>query len=236
MKTFFSLNRSNRASKNLSFRTDFKNVHMTLVKSAPKKSFWQKSPKKAVFWAKFFWVHFLQRSYVHFWNQYEKTDFLIPHLIKKKKFHLIVRSVFGTDPDRNRALEETPRSWTDSLPSKATKRTRTLRDPAQTQVWREQVWLDITFISQGSRSWGKLAVETWRVKTELIIIITILVRHRLGPEWDAWRNPQQWNWFLPLIKPLRRTRTLCDPAQTQVWSESSVVEHNLFFARLAIVG
>ncbi len=52
-------------------------------------------------------------------------------------------------------------------------RTRTLRDPAQTQVWSEQVWLDTTFISQGSLSWGKLAVETWRVKTELIII-TIL--------------------------------------------------------------
>ncbi len=51
--------------------------------------------------------------------------------------------------------------------------TRTLRDPAQTQVWSEQVWLDTTFNSQGSRSWGKLAVETWRVKTELIII-TIL--------------------------------------------------------------
>ncbi len=41
---------------------------------------------------------------------------------------------------------------------------------------------------------------------------------------------------LPLIKPLRRTRTLCDQTQTQVWSESSVDEHNLYFARLAIVG
>ncbi len=51
--------------------------------------------------------------------------------------------------------------------------TRTLRGPVQTQVWSEQVWLDTTFISQGSRSWGKLAVEIWRVKTELIII-TIL--------------------------------------------------------------
>ncbi len=80
-----------------------------------------------------------------------------------------VQRLFGTDPDRNRALEETPRSWTDSLPSKM----HTLRDQAQTQVWSEQVWLDKTFISQGSRSWGKLAVETWRVKTELIII-TIL--------------------------------------------------------------
>ena len=29
-------------------------------------------------------------------------------------------------------------------------------------------------------------------------------------------NPQKWNRFLPLIKPLRRTRTLCDPTQTQV--------------------
>ncbi len=36
-----------------------------------------------------------------------------------------------------------------------------------------QVWMNTTFISQGLQSWGKLAVETWRVKTELIII-TIL--------------------------------------------------------------
>ncbi len=56
---------------------------------------------------------------------------------------------------------------------KPLRRTRTLHDPAQTQVWSEQVWLDTTFISQGSRSWGKLAVETWRVKTELTIIIIL---------------------------------------------------------------
>ncbi len=36
------LNRSNGASKNPSFRTDFINVHMILVKSSPKKSFSQK--------------------------------------------------------------------------------------------------------------------------------------------------------------------------------------------------
>ncbi len=42
-ENFFSLNRSNGASKNPAFRTDFKNVHMTLVKSAPKKSFNQKT-------------------------------------------------------------------------------------------------------------------------------------------------------------------------------------------------
>jgi hypothetical protein len=42
-ENFFSLNRSNGASKNSSFRTDFKNVNLTLVKSAPKKSFSQKT-------------------------------------------------------------------------------------------------------------------------------------------------------------------------------------------------
>ncbi len=46
-----------------------------------------------------------------------------------------------------------------------------------------------------------------------------VVRHRPGPEWGTWGNPQELNWFLPLIKPLRRTRTLRDPVQTQVWSE-----------------
>ncbi len=56
---------------------------------------------------------------------------------------------------------------------KPLRRMRTLWDPAQTQVWSKQVWLDTTFISQGSQLWGKLAVETWRLKTELIII-TIL--------------------------------------------------------------
>jgi hypothetical protein len=60
MKTFFRLKSSNGVSKNLSFHTDFKNVHMTSVKSAPKQSFNQKtillkicpSPKKSVSWAK----------------------------------------------------------------------------------------------------------------------------------------------------------------------------------------
>ncbi len=35
--------RSNGVSKNPTFHTDFKNVHMTLVKSATKKSFAQKT-------------------------------------------------------------------------------------------------------------------------------------------------------------------------------------------------
>jgi hypothetical protein len=33
----FTLNRSNGVENNLSFYTDFKNVHLTLVKIAPKK-------------------------------------------------------------------------------------------------------------------------------------------------------------------------------------------------------
>ncbi len=71
---------------------------------------------------------------------------------------------------------------------KPLRRTRSLRDPTQTQVWSEQVWLDTTFISQGSRSWGKLAVETWRVKTELIIItilhIIIITTSSLKPKFQ----------------------------------------------------
>ncbi len=45
MKFFFSLIRSHGhgVSKNPSFHTDFKNVHMTFVKSAPKKSLSQKT-------------------------------------------------------------------------------------------------------------------------------------------------------------------------------------------------
>ncbi len=72
--------------KKSSFHTDFKNVHLThltFVKSAPKKVL----PKKKIFLdlatlfyrqdnfvAKTFLVHFSQRSKLHFWNQYEKTE------------------------------------------------------------------------------------------------------------------------------------------------------------------
>jgi hypothetical protein len=62
---------------------------MTLVKIAPKKSFRQKTtyqlkieiqiPKKSIFGQNLFWLHFLLRSYVHFWNQYEKTDLFISY-------------------------------------------------------------------------------------------------------------------------------------------------------------
>ena len=83
-------------------------------------------------------------------------------------------ALFGTDSDQNRMLEEIPRSGTDScrwlshLGVGAPYATRRKR-----RYEANQVWLNTTFISQGSQSWGKLAVETCRVKTELIII-TIL--------------------------------------------------------------
>ena len=82
--------------------------------------------------------------------------------------HFLIKKctiVFGTDPDRNGVLEETPRSWSDSY--------RWLSHLGVRAPYANQVWLNTTFISQGSRLWGKLAVETWRVKTELTII-TIL--------------------------------------------------------------
>ncbi len=54
------------------------------------------------------------------------------------------------------------------------------------------------------------------------------VRHRPGPEWGAWGNPQELNWFLLLIKPLRRTCTLCDPGErryeaNQVWLNTTFI-------------
>jgi hypothetical protein len=63
-ENFFSLNRSNGASKNPSFRTDFKNVNLTLVKVHPKKVLAKKlfyqlkiclSPKKICFLGKTFY-------------------------------------------------------------------------------------------------------------------------------------------------------------------------------------
>ena len=98
--------------------------------------------------------------------RYSKTQNLLVHVEKKAT----VRHRPGPEWGAWRNPQEL--NW--FLPLiKPLRRTRSLRDPAQTQVWSEQVWLDTTFISQGSRSWGKLAVETWRVMTELIII-TIL--------------------------------------------------------------
>ncbi len=83
--------------------------------------------------------------------------------------------LFGTDSDQNRMLEEIPRSGADSLPLwlghlgvRAPYATR-----RKHRYEANQVWMNTTFISQGPQSWGKLAVETWRVKTELIIITIV---------------------------------------------------------------
>ncbi len=78
--------------------------------------------------------------------------------------------MFGTDPDRKGSWGN-PQEWIDSyrwlshLGVRAPCATRRKR-----RYEANQVWFNTTFISQGSQSWGKLAVETWRVKTELIII------------------------------------------------------------------
>ncbi len=85
-ENFFSLKRSNGVSKNPPFYTDFRDVHQTLVKSAPQKVL----PKNRFFWdfwlAKtFFWLHFLLRSNFHtsVWK-YESFD--IPfHMFEEKK-------------------------------------------------------------------------------------------------------------------------------------------------------
>ncbi len=96
-----------------------------------------------------------------------------PYIWRKFSF-LFYQCMFGTDKDWNGMLEEIPRSWVDSyrwlshLGVRAPYATR-----RQRRYEANQVWLNTTFFSQGSQSWGKLAVETWRVKTELIII-TIL--------------------------------------------------------------
>ncbi len=89
---------------------------------------------------------------------------------------LLSHSLFGTDSDQNRITWGNPQKWcSDSLPflmghlgvraPYATR--RKLRYEAN------QVWMNTTFISQGRQSWGKLAVETWRVKTELVIITIV---------------------------------------------------------------
>ena len=71
--------------------------------------------------------------------------------------------MFGTDSDQNRITWGNPQKWcSDSLPLLKS-HLGVLRYEAN------QVWMNTIFISQGPQSQDKLAVETWRVKTELII-------------------------------------------------------------------
>jgi hypothetical protein len=94
-KNFFSLIRSNGVSKNPSFHTDFKNVHMTLVKSAPKKSFGQKTVlpienlsyvlKKSVFWLKLFLGALFTKVICTFLKSVQKDGFFDAHSTYSKK-------------------------------------------------------------------------------------------------------------------------------------------------------
>ncbi len=84
--------------------------------------------------------------------------------------------IWTTNPVRHRLRPDTwgnPQKWfSDSLPLLLGH--LGVRAPYVTRrklrYEANQVWMNTTFISQGPQSWGKLAVETWRVKTELIII------------------------------------------------------------------
>jgi hypothetical protein len=62
MKTFSS-NMANGASKNTSIHTDFKNVNLILVKSAPEKSFNQKTVFKLKNWLNPRKIGFLGKSF-----------------------------------------------------------------------------------------------------------------------------------------------------------------------------
>ncbi len=84
--------------------------------------------------------------------------------------------MFGTDSDQDRITWGNPQKWcSDSLPFLMGH--LSVRAPYATRrklrYEANQVWMNTTFISQGQQSSRNLAVETWRVKTELIII-TIL--------------------------------------------------------------
>ncbi len=92
-ENFFSLIWSNGVSKNLSFHTDFKNVNMTFVKSAPKKSFAKKndfSISRIVFWLKHFLGALFTQVICTFLKSVQKDGFFMPHSTysKKKMFHL----------------------------------------------------------------------------------------------------------------------------------------------------
>ncbi len=53
-----------------------------------------------------------------------------------------------------------PQQWRNSFRQKPIGVRASYVTHGQMQVWSEQVWLNTTFISRGSRSWDKLAVET----------------------------------------------------------------------------
>ncbi len=114
-------------------------------------------------------IHFLKVSFDRLLTleQVEKrpcTSFYLLSVLHMKgggalqqKSHLYCSAQTRTG---NRALEKPPGVELIPCRRKPLRHTRSLRDPEQTQVWSKQVWLNTTFISQGSRWWGKLVVET----------------------------------------------------------------------------
>ncbi len=102
-ENLFSLIRSSGVSKNPFFYTDFKNVRMTLVKSAPKKSFAPKtdvfrtlnfskfSIAKIVSWLKLFLGALFAKVICTFLKSVRKDGFFDApfDLFKEKSFHLL---------------------------------------------------------------------------------------------------------------------------------------------------
>ncbi len=101
MKKYFFI-RSNGVSKNPSFHTDFKNVHMTLVKSAPEKRFAQNTNFLGLrqtfnwensFWAKTFLCALFTKFICTFLKSARKDGFFYApfDLFKENKFSSLRR-------------------------------------------------------------------------------------------------------------------------------------------------
>ena len=61
------------------------------------------------------------------------------------------------------------------------------------------------------------------------------VRHRPEQKRVTWETPSS-EAFVPLQEPVGVLASYVPHAQMQIWSETSVVVHNLYFARVTIVG
>ncbi len=133
-------------------------------------------------------MHFLLRSYLHLWNRYEKTDFLMPHSTysKKKSFHLLEGTMNVFESWKRSKMEETifyKQILDFHCPAKILCHTSNLWNfvkitgpyctgsgPAilapQCRYEAIRVWSSTTFIVNEAVVNGKLAVKTQRVKTK----------------------------------------------------------------------
>ncbi len=123
------------------------------------------------------------------------------------------------EKSRNRILKPVHRCYDpDPHPS------QNVTDPECYSIWR---WERIGEEELAFWTWPVIAFYLWGL---------------FGTDRDqdriTWGKPQKWcSDSLPfLMGHYRCTLTLCYQAQTPVWSESSVNEHNLYFARSAIIG